>query len=93
MPAFRRNIIPASVQMQSKTETFLAPIRGWVQSESLGVDKKGGASVLENFFPTTRGIRPRGGLLRHATIDDGVKSLMAWRSGTIDVDMALPPYQ
>jgi hypothetical protein len=48
----------------------------------LGLDEPGGASVLENFFPTARGIRPRGGRLRHATIDAGVVSLMAWRSGT-----------
>jgi hypothetical protein len=84
MPAFRRKTIPTSVQMQSRTETFLAPIKGWIQSESLAIDKEAGASVLENFFPTTRGIRPRGGLLRHATITAGVKSLMVWRSGTAE---------
>ncbi|QIG49568.1 hypothetical protein G5V57_18730 [Nordella sp. HKS 07] len=63
-------------------KTFLAPVRGWVQSESLAAAQPNGASLLENFFPTTRGIRPRGGSLRHATIAAGVKSLMVWRSGT-----------
>jgi hypothetical protein len=70
--------------MQSRSTSFVAPIRGWIQSESLAKDLEGGASILENFFPTTRGIRPRGGLLRHATIDDGVLSLMAWRSGSAE---------
>ena len=64
MPAFRRKTFPASAQMQSQPKTFLAPIKGWIQSESLAIDMEGGASILENFFPTTRGIRPRGGLLR-----------------------------
>ena len=84
MAGLRRQITPASGQMQSRPKTFLAPIEGWIQSESLAIYKEAGASVLENFFPTTRGIRPRGGLLRHATIDDGVISLMAWRSGTAE---------
>ena len=84
MAGLRRQITPTSGQMQSRPKTFLAPIEGWIQSESLAIDKEAGASVLESFFPTTRGIRPRGGLLRHATIDDGVISLMAWRSGTAE---------
>lgn len=82
MPAFRRQPIQASRQMQAKPKTFLAPIKGWIQSENLAASSQNGASILENFFPTTRGIRPRGGSLRHATITDGVDSLMVWRSGT-----------
>lgn len=82
MPPFRRKLPPQPARAQIEPKTFLAPIRGWITSESLAKEKPGGASVLENFFPTTRGIRPRGGSLRHATIDDGVISLMAWRSGT-----------
>ncbi len=84
MTNFRPRPIAASVQMQAGTRTFAAPVKGWIQSESLAADIEAGASVLENFFPTTRGIRPRGGLLRHATIDDGVTSLMAWRSGSAE---------
>lgn len=81
MPSFRRRVVPPPARSAAKPKGFLAPIRGWIQSESLALAEPAGASVLENFFPTTRGIRPRGGSLRHATIDDGVKSLMAWRSG------------
>src|SRR5437868_2812353 len=84
MPTFRRRPNSASVQMLSRSRSFVAPIRGWIQSESLAKDIEAGASILENFFPTTRGIRPRGGLLRHATVDDGVLSLMAWRSGSAE---------
>jgi hypothetical protein len=84
MPGFRRRMVPAAAQMQAGTRTFLAPVKGWVQSESLAADISAGASVLENFFPTTRGIRPRGGSLRHATVTAGVRSLMTWRSGTAE---------
>lgn len=84
MPSFRRRTIPSSAQMGADTKTFLAPVRGWIQSENLATSSPNGASILENFFPTTRGIRPRGGSLRHATIDDGVKSLMVWRSGGVE---------
>ena len=62
-------------------------MRGWITSESLAADTPGSASVLDNFFPTTRGIRPRGGRFRHATIAGGVASLMAWRSGTRAKDL------
>lgn len=83
MPPFRRRSIPQQAKARTELRTFLAPVRGWIQSKSLAVDEKAGASILENYFPTTRGIRPRGGSLRHATIDDGVDSLMVWRSGTV----------
>jgi hypothetical protein len=83
-PALRRRAVPAQGQARTSPKTFPAPTRGWVTSESLALDQPGAASVLENFFPTTRGIRARGGSLRHATIDDGVLSLMAWRSGTTE---------
>lgn len=81
MPSFRRPQVKQSVQMTSKTATFLAPIRGWVDSENLAKHGPNAATVLENFFPTTRGLRIRGGSRRHATITNGVKSLMVWRSG------------
>ena len=40
--------------------------------------------AFSKLFPTTRGIRPRGGSLRHATLDNPVQSLMVWRSGTLE---------
>src|SRR5262245_64514864 len=66
------------------TRTFSAPTRGWITSESLMAGTPGGAAILENYFPTARGIRPRGGRLRHATLAGVVRSLMAWRSGTAE---------
>lgn len=84
MAVSRRRQVPATARARSVPKVFPAPIRGWIQSESLAKDIQGGASILENFFPTTRGIRPRGGSLRHATITAGVKSLMVWRSGTAE---------
>lgn len=84
MPRFRHRPMPSAAQQRASPRSFLAPVRGWIQSQSPAVDNPGGASILENFFPTTRGIRPRGGSLRQATIDNPVQSLMVWRSGTLE---------
>ncbi|MGE0147463.1 MAG: hypothetical protein AB7R87_08765 [Parvibaculaceae bacterium] len=83
-PDLRRKPVRAAARARAVPKSFPAPTRGWVTSESFALDGPGGATVLENFFPTARGIRPRGGLFRHATIAGGVSSLMAWRSGTIE---------
>jgi hypothetical protein len=84
MPRFRRRPMPSAPQQRTMPKSFPAPVKGWIQSESPVIDIPGGASILENFFPTTRGIRPRGGSLRHATINSPVQSLMVWRSGTLE---------
>src|SRR5262245_281050 len=83
-PSLRRTAVAAALRSRAGARTFPAPSRGWITSQSLAADEPGGASILENFFPTPRGIRPRGGRLRHATIDSGVVALMAWRSGTAE---------
>lgn len=60
---------------------FPAAVRGWIANESLAFPQPGGAFVLDNWFPTTTGIRLRGGNARHATIGtDPVESLFAYRS-------------
>lgn len=83
MPRFRRRSVSRAAA-RALPRSFPAPVKGWIQSQSPAIDNPGGASILENFFPTTRGIRPRGGSLRHASIDDPVQSLLVWRSGTLE---------
>lgn len=79
--AFRRVPVPAQTQPASRTHTFQAPVRGEVANENLAAVKPGGAYVLENWFPTTTGIRVRAGSRKYATLTGGVESLFVYKSG------------
>jgi hypothetical protein len=55
-----------------------------VTNESLALSQPGGASVLENWFPTQTGIKVRGGSRRVATVSTTlVESLLNYASGAI----------
>lgn len=79
---------PVSGDMRSKTrpKTIPAPTLGWVSAQNLAAEKPGTAEVLENWFPTTTGIRLFGGSQKHATVDNGgtepCESLMSYVGGT-----------
>jgi hypothetical protein len=45
-----------------------APVRGWLSDSSIAGENPDAAEVLENMFPTTRGVRARRGSTKHATI-------------------------
>jgi len=69
--------------MQHKT--FPAPSRGWIANENLALSQPGGALMLENWFPTSTGIRSRGGSLKHATISTGpVLRMWTYKSGQVE---------
>jgi len=81
---FRRVALPREHQAAAKTKTFPAPTRGWITNENLAAPKKKGfgATVLENWFPTTTGIRLRGGASKVATIgSSAVKSVFSYSRG------------
>ncbi|WP_312809352.1 hypothetical protein [Agrobacterium cavarae] len=61
-----------------------APVRGLILNEPLARAKPGGALVLENFVPTSTGVRTRGGSLKTATIGGSVKRLWTFKSGQVD---------
>ncbi|BAB48032.1 hypothetical protein [Mesorhizobium japonicum] len=65
---FRRVPVQAQAQQRHSTMTFPAPTRGKISNENLAAAGPKGAKVLENWFPTSTGIRLRGGAARHATI-------------------------
>lgn len=76
---FRRVPVAAPARQRHQTYTFPAPIRGKISNENLAASGPQGAKVLENWFPTTTGIRLRGGTKRQATIGTGqVVSLMSY---------------
>lgn len=62
-----------------------APVRGLVLTDPLAEPKPGGARVLENWFPTSTGVRTRGGSLKTATIGTApVRRLWTFKSGQVD---------
>ncbi len=69
-----------------QVRTFAAPINGWVANQNMANPPEQGATVLENWFPTSTGIRMRAGSSLHATIEEDlnieVESLFAYNFGT-----------
>jgi hypothetical protein len=72
--SYKGKIQPA----QSAAHLFVAPTRGWILSENLASVQPGGAYVLDNWICTEKGIRVRGGGLRHATLPANVVSLFSY---------------
>lgn len=68
----------------SQQKPFKAPTKGLVLNENLASARPLGALVLENFTPTSRGIRMRRGSALFATVGDAapVESLMTYDAGT-----------
>ena len=62
----------------AQVQSFPAPIGGLVTNAALS--SGAGAVVLENFWPTPRGIEPRGGLVEVCTIGAAVKRLFQHRA-------------
>lgn len=80
----RRPAAPVKPRI-AKSANFPAPRSGWIRNQSLtapnarGPDGSviNGAHTLENWFPTTTGIRMRAGSLTHARVGDGTKDITA----------------
>lgn len=68
---------------ESRTHTFPAPVRGWVENENLAANQGMGCSILENGFPLLSTVRVRGGPLSVADIGDPVVTLLPYRSGSV----------
>ncbi|UXN69909.1 hypothetical protein N8A98_22320 [Devosia neptuniae] len=69
-----------------KSKPFISPTRGWVSGTNLAAAPDGAARVLENWFPTTTGIRMRGGSRKHGTgagLGVRFESLMSYVSGSM----------
>jgi len=74
---------PQAPRMQHKS--FPAPTRGWVTNENLALSQPAGALVLDNWFPTSTGIRTRGGARKYATISTGpVTRMWTYKSGQVE---------
>lgn len=76
---FRRVPVAQPSRQKHRTHTFAAPIRGKISNENLAASGPQGAKVLQNWFPTSTGIRMRAGCLKKATIGSGpVVSMLSY---------------
>jgi len=68
-------------QPPSANVALAAPTGGWVSANNLAEAPPKTAAVLENWYPTSTGIKMRSGSLRHATVSESgepCESLMAY---------------
>jgi len=61
---FRREPVPAQAAQHLQPQTIPAPLRGLVESENLAYMQPGAAVVCDNWAPTLRGTKIRGGSVR-----------------------------
>ena len=64
-----------------KSKTIPAPRNGLVTNHNPARPVKDSAEVMDNWFPTTRGVRVRGGLQKSATIGTTVVSTFSYNDG------------
>lgn len=83
---FDRTVATRSTRMASKTKVFPAPVKGWVRNESIATPKGGGAELLDNWFPTSEGIRMRKGSIKRATCNTAaaITHLATYETGAAD---------
>ena len=71
--AFRRQPVPGEMAIQYQAITLPAPIRGIIENENWAYTKPGCAVILDNWFPTQKGLRLRGGTERWLMLPDPVE--------------------
>lgn len=81
--AFRRVPVAAPARQRAQHKGFAPPIRGWIESEPAGSAKPAGATMLENWRPTQRGIQLRGGLYRVATLPSEVRAMFTYETSGV----------
>lgn len=73
----------AAVRDNFEAKPFVAPTKGWLSATNLAQVPPGYAYTLENWFPTSTGIRLRRGCQQQATMgSNAIKSLMTYIGGT-----------
>jgi hypothetical protein len=78
--AFRRQPVDQQFEQQLRTLTLPAPTRGIVQNENDAFMQPGGAVVCDNWRPTLRGVKLRGGCVRYCDLH--ALDVTAWANNT-----------
>lgn len=68
--AFRRVAVPPQMAQQLQTTTLPAPTRGIIQNENFTYMRPGGAIICDNWMPTMRGVKLRGGCKRWCALPE-----------------------
>ena len=71
--AFRRQPVPGEMALHHQVATLPAPIRGILETENWAYTKPGCATIIDNWFPTQKGLKLRGGTERWAVLPDPVE--------------------
>jgi hypothetical protein len=80
---------PKYATAQHYEKKIPAPVKGWASNASIAKENPGYAEVLENFIPTTTGVRARGGSRLMASVGLlAVESLMIYKGLNGDVAFA-----
>lgn len=72
----------AARRLQAVQASFPAPIAGMIENEPASVKGPLSAEYIENFLPTVRGLRVRGGTREHADVGAAIKSMFTYEAGT-----------
>lgn len=67
---FRRAAVNPQAAQQLQTTVIPAPTRGLILNENFSFMQPGGAVVLDNWRPTLKGLKLRGGSLTHCTLPE-----------------------
>jgi hypothetical protein len=76
--AFRRQAVPQQIAQALQTVTLPAPTRGLVMNENFSYMQPGGAIVCDNWVPTMRGVKLRGGCIRWCTLPETTPVISAF---------------
>lgn len=68
----------------ARPKNFPAPTRGLVTNQNLARAPDQAALVLDNWFPTQTGIRPRGGCELYATLGAACTAMFTYQAGTTE---------
>lgn len=68
----------------TQDKSVAAPIAGWVTAQNIAASAEGTCVALDNFFPTTTGLRIRSGNVKVATLgDDPVESFIGYQGAAV----------
>ena len=68
--AFKRQAVPPQMAQQLQTTTIAAPTRGIIQNENFTFMQPGAAIICDNWVPTLRGVKLRGGCERWSVLPE-----------------------
>jgi hypothetical protein len=68
--AFRRTAVPPQAAQVLQAVSIPAPTRGLIESENYTYMSPGAAVVMDNWIPTMRGAKLRGGCIKWCTLPE-----------------------